>query len=58
MLHFAIEYRAAIDAMTSERSLNLRKYELDDEEWLIATRLRDTLKASLTKLNLAYAYPC
>ncbi|KAF5324122.1 hypothetical protein D9619_011280 [Psilocybe cf. subviscida] len=44
MLEFAITYRGAIDAMTSERSLNLRKYELDDNEWLIATKLRDTLK--------------
>lgn len=44
MLEFAIKYRGAIDAMTSQRGLNLRKYELDDDEWVIATKLRDTLK--------------
>ena len=45
MLDFAIDYRAAIDAITSSRDLNLRKYELADNEWAIAVNLRDTLKA-------------
>lgn len=45
MLDFAIDYRAALDAMTSNRDLNLRKYELEDDEWAIAEHLRDTLKA-------------
>ena len=44
MLDFAIDYRAAIDTITSNRELNLRKYELDDDEWVIAENLRDTLK--------------
>jgi hypothetical protein len=44
MLNFAIDYRAAIDAITSNRDLNLRKYELEDNEWVIAVNLRDTLK--------------
>ena len=44
MLEFAIDYRAAIDAITSNSDLNLRKYELEDNEWIIAVNLRDTLK--------------
>jgi hypothetical protein len=46
MLNFAIDYRTALDAMTSNRDLNLRKYELEDDEWAIAEHLRDTLKVS------------
>ena len=44
MLDFAIDYRLAIDAVTSNRDLSLRKYELADNEWAIATNLHDTLK--------------
>jgi len=43
MLDFAIDYRAAIDDMTSIR--DLRKYELENDEWDTAVNLRDTLKA-------------
>src|SRR5271163_2494133 len=43
MLDFAINYRAALDAMTSIR--NLRKYELENDEWATAANLRDTIKA-------------
>lgn len=45
MLDFAIAYRAAIDAITSNRDLNLCKYELEDNEWAIAMNLHDILKA-------------
>ena len=45
MLDFAIDYRTAIDTITSNRDLNLRKYELADKEWAIAENLHDTLKA-------------
>ncbi|KAF5325375.1 hypothetical protein D9619_009657 [Psilocybe cf. subviscida] len=44
MLLFIIQHRNPINAMTADRSLNLRKYELDDEEWEIAGKLKDTLK--------------
>lgn len=43
MLNFALEHRAALDAMAVGR--DLRKYELDDDEWTMALNLRDTLKA-------------
>jgi hypothetical protein len=48
MLEFAIEYRAAIDAVTSIRDLNLCKYKLADKEWVIATDICDSLKACIT----------
>jgi len=48
LLNFPIDYRAAIDAVTSNRDFNLRKYELADEEWAIAVNLRDTLKACIS----------
>ena len=44
MLRFAIEYRAAIDTITSERTMNLRNYELGIEEWNVAEELCDVLK--------------
>ncbi|KAJ7442837.1 hypothetical protein B0H11DRAFT_1748817, partial [Mycena galericulata] len=33
MLYFAQNYRTAIDAITSEKSYKLRRYELDETEW-------------------------
>ncbi|KAJ7813773.1 hypothetical protein B0H14DRAFT_3149684 [Mycena olivaceomarginata] len=35
MLSFAVKYRKAIDDIAAERSLKLRKYELDEQEWKI-----------------------
>ena len=54
MLDFAIDYRAAIDAITSNRDLNLRKYELEDDEWVIAVNLRDTLKVCTVLFYCVY----
>ena len=54
MLNFAIDYRAAIDAITCNHDLNLRKYELEDDEWVIAVNLCDTLKVCIFKLCLNY----
>ena len=48
MLEFAIKYHATIDSITSNRELNLRKCELEDDEWEVAGNLRDTLKARLS----------
>lgn len=47
LLDFSIKYQQAIDALTSERSLKLRAYEMDSEEWEIATELCKVLKVSL-----------
>jgi hypothetical protein len=47
MLDFAVTYRSALDSMTANRGLNLRKFEMDNEEWVAAEKLRDTLKVCL-----------
>jgi hypothetical protein len=44
MLKFAIKYRMAIDAITAERSMKLRDYELGREEWKVAEELCEVLK--------------
>ena len=46
MLKFAVEYREALDSITGNQKMKLRQYELDEEDWEIATKLRDVLKAS------------
>ena len=42
MLNFSIDYRIAIDNMTSTQ--DLQKYKLDDDEWAMTIDLHDTLK--------------
>lgn len=44
MLEFALEYRDAIDDLTSSKTAGLRQYELNDEEWGIARHLHSSLK--------------
>ncbi|KAH9981720.1 hypothetical protein BJV74DRAFT_797816 [Russula compacta] len=44
MLNFAIDYKKAIEAMTSEWKSDLHQFELDEEEWAIAEELQDMLK--------------
>ncbi|KAJ7349941.1 hypothetical protein DFH08DRAFT_696406 [Mycena albidolilacea] len=46
MLSFAVKYRKAIDAIAAERSLKLRKYELDEQEWKILGDLLMVLRAA------------
>lgn len=45
MIDFAVDYQEAIDAITGNRDMKMRKLELDATEWVIASELRDTLKA-------------
>ena len=56
MLAFAVEYRKAIEKITSDRKNDLRQFELSGEEWVIAEELRDILKVRDT-MALAPA-PC
>ena len=35
MLSFVQRYRQAIDTVTADKNLKLRKFELDDDEWKI-----------------------
>jgi len=44
MLDYALEHREAVDAVTQRRDLGLRRYELEDNEWVILQQLRDILK--------------
>ena len=44
MLKFSIEYCRAIDAITAERTMKLRDYELGREEWKVAEELCEVLK--------------
>ena len=39
MLAFAVEYKAAIDEITGDRTMQLWMYELSEEEWVIAEQL-------------------
>lgn len=45
MLVVAIEYKDVINAVTADRDLNLRKYDLSNAEWAILDDMVYTLKA-------------
>jgi hypothetical protein len=47
MLDFALQYQAAIDDVTSNKTAGLHQYELNDEEWGIACHLCNSLKVRL-----------
>lgn len=44
MVKLALSYRDAIDKITSERSLKLRKYELGENGWELVKQVRDCLR--------------
>ena len=54
MIEFATEYRAALDIMTADRDMNLRKFELSKKEWGMATELCDVLQVGFLVLFLHY----
>jgi hypothetical protein len=39
MMNFALKYCEAIDAITADKALKLRKYELLDDDWVIVQDL-------------------
>ena len=47
MLEFAAEYRAALNVMTADRDMNLRKFELSKKEWSMASELCEVLRVRL-----------
>ena len=47
MVSFAIEYRPALDIMTADRDMNLRKFELSKREWGMVTELCEVLEVCL-----------
>jgi hypothetical protein len=46
MLNSANEYKSAIDSLTGNRAMGMRKCELSEEEFGIAEELRDVLRVS------------
>lgn len=52
MLAFALEYRKPIEMLSADWELDLRKYELNPQEWKLATQLKDVLQVS----NFVYAH--
>ena len=44
MLKFSLEYRKAINDIAGNKTANLYKYEMSENEWQIAKQLCDTLK--------------
>ena len=48
MVEFAIEYRAALDTMTADRDMNLRKFELSKKEWGMVTELCEVLRVHIS----------
>lgn len=48
MLSFAIDNKKALQLVTADIELNLRKYELRRDEWKVAEQLRDVLKVCFT----------
>jgi plasmid maintenance system killer protein len=53
MLEMAVRYRAAIDDITANKALKLRKFELDDEDWEIVSDLIRVLKVRLMFIHIA-----
>lgn len=39
MMRFVLTYRKAIDKITADKTLKMRKYELDNDDWLIVEDL-------------------
>jgi hypothetical protein len=52
MLVFALEYRKVIDEISSDR--DMRKYELDEEEWELVQQLCDVLAVHCVR----FLIPC
>ena len=52
MLEFAVEYQAALDTMTADRGMNLRKFELSKKEWSMATELSEVLQV---RFNVSFS---
>jgi hypothetical protein len=45
MMRFVLTYRVAIDQITADKALKLRKYELDNDDWVIIEDLVSVLEA-------------
>lgn len=52
MLLMSLLYRAAVDKITADKTLKLRKYELDNDDWLIVEDLVNVLEVSDSRFNV------
>jgi hypothetical protein len=50
MIRFVIAYRPAIDKITADKTLKLRKYELDNNDWVIIEDLVSALEVHFYQL--------
>ena len=44
MMHFTLTYRQAVDQITTDKSLKLRRFELDNDDWVIVNDLVSVLE--------------
>jgi hypothetical protein len=51
---FALEYRKPIDSITADKSLKLRRFELDNEGWGIIEQLVSVLQVRLFVFRRTY----
>ena len=54
MLRFAAKYRIVVDSITADKTLKLRKFELDNDDWTIVHDLVSVLEVRVMYL---YLYP-
>jgi hypothetical protein len=52
MLRFAFTYSEVINQITGDRSMKIRQYEINDQEWKLVEQLRDCLKVIFFFLQL------
>jgi len=48
LLEYALKHRKAVDLITQQRELGLRKFELTDNEWVIVEQLQSVLQVQKT----------
>lgn len=55
MMRFVLAYRKAIDQITADKALKLRRYELDNDNWVIVEDLVSVLEVRfLFNIHLTY----
>ena len=53
-MHFVFMYRHAIDDITADKTLKLRRYELDNDDWIIIEVLVSILKVIISLVCMYY----
>ena len=46
MMHFVLTYQQAIDKITTNKALKLRKYEPNNDDWVVVEDLVSVLEVS------------